>query len=99
MTPVPCNLCGVDDTTVKFPAGAAQVNQVVVCNRCSLMYASPRAVKPSMSPRLVYNVGVMSKSRAAQAALGRAAQALRFDRVSFSLNVRDMERIYLGKPS
>jgi SAM-dependent methyltransferase len=46
MTPVTCNLCGADDATVKFPAGVAQVNQIVVCNRCSLMYASPRATEP-----------------------------------------------------
>jgi len=295
VTPVLCNLCGVDDASVKFPAGAAQVNQIVVCNRCSLMYASPRAIEPDhvlieqydpdyvgpspladdprhakeilqvrdyiptkaflaarhpqrgrlleigssfgfllasfrddgwnvvgvepnaglnrhaqkelnldvisailpdahiesesmdavlmmhviehvpdpvntleeifriLKPggtlvmetpiydslmfkllgrrersvsceghiyfftsrtlaevserarfkvlranrvgrsmnlsRLVYNVGVMSKSRAVQGALGKAARALRFDKLSFSLNVRDMERIYLGKPS
>ena len=49
--------------------------------------------------RLVYNVGVMSKSRRVQGALSKAARALRFDKLSFSLNVRDMERIYLGKPS
>ena len=48
--------------------------------------------------RLVYSVGVMSKSRAVHGALSKAARALRFDKLSFSLNVRDMERIYPEKP-
>jgi len=44
--PVPCNYCKVDDATVVFPAGVAQLNQVVRCNRCGLMYASPRSKEP-----------------------------------------------------
>jgi 2-polyprenyl-3-methyl-5-hydroxy-6-metoxy-1,4-benzoquinol methylase len=43
---VPCNYCGVDDATVVFAAGVAQLNQIVRCNRCGLMYASPRAKEP-----------------------------------------------------
>ncbi len=43
---VPCNLCGVDDATVVFGPGVAQVSQIVRCNRCGLMYASPRANVP-----------------------------------------------------
>jgi SAM-dependent methyltransferase len=43
---VPCNYCGVDDPTVVFRAGEAQLAQVVRCNRCGLMYASPRAKEP-----------------------------------------------------
>jgi 2-polyprenyl-3-methyl-5-hydroxy-6-metoxy-1,4-benzoquinol methylase len=43
---VPCNYCGVDDATVVFGAGVAQLNQIVRCNRCGLMYASPRAKEP-----------------------------------------------------
>jgi SAM-dependent methyltransferase len=46
MTPVACNLCGADDFTVQFPAGRAQRNQIVSCNRCGLMYANPRSVEP-----------------------------------------------------
>ena len=46
MTSITCNLCGANDFAVRFPAGAAQVNQIVVCKRCSLMYANPRAVEP-----------------------------------------------------
>jgi SAM-dependent methyltransferase len=38
---VPCILCGRSDAEVVFPAGVAQVNQIVRC-RCGLMYASPR---------------------------------------------------------
>jgi 2-polyprenyl-3-methyl-5-hydroxy-6-metoxy-1,4-benzoquinol methylase len=37
-----CNLCRVNDATVVYPAGIAQRNQIVCCNRCGLMYASPR---------------------------------------------------------
>ncbi len=43
---VPCNYCGVDDATVLFEAGVAQPNRIVRCNRCGLMYASPRAKEP-----------------------------------------------------
>jgi SAM-dependent methyltransferase len=39
---VACNLCQVDDTTIVFPAGVAQLNEIVRCNRCGLMYANPR---------------------------------------------------------
>ena len=37
-----CNLCHADDFTVLFPASVAQVNQIVRCNQCGLMYANPR---------------------------------------------------------
>jgi SAM-dependent methyltransferase len=43
---VPCNYCGVDDATVVFGPGVAQLNRIVRCNRCGLMYASPRAKVP-----------------------------------------------------
>jgi SAM-dependent methyltransferase len=43
---VPCALCGVDDTTVVFGPGVAQASQIVRCNRCGLMYSSPRANVP-----------------------------------------------------
>ncbi len=39
---VACNLCGGEDLTVLFEAGVAQVNRIVRCRRCGLMYASPR---------------------------------------------------------
>ena len=42
MNQVACNLCGSDDFSVVFKAGEAQLNQVVKCNRCGLMYANPR---------------------------------------------------------
>ena len=44
--PVPCNYCGVDDATVVFGPGVAQISPIVRCNRCGLMYASPRAKPP-----------------------------------------------------
>jgi SAM-dependent methyltransferase len=43
---VPCNYCAVDDASVRFEAGEAQVSQIVQCNRCGLMYASPRVYVP-----------------------------------------------------
>jgi 2-polyprenyl-3-methyl-5-hydroxy-6-metoxy-1,4-benzoquinol methylase len=39
---VPCNLCGSMDYTVLFGPGVAQINQIVKCNRCGLIYANPR---------------------------------------------------------
>lgn len=43
---VPCNFCRVDDATEVFGAGVAQPSRIVRCNRCGLMYASPRAKEP-----------------------------------------------------
>jgi SAM-dependent methyltransferase len=43
---VQCNFCGVDDASVVFGPGVAQHNQIVRCNRCGLMYASPRQRVP-----------------------------------------------------
>jgi 2-polyprenyl-3-methyl-5-hydroxy-6-metoxy-1,4-benzoquinol methylase len=43
---VKCNYCGIDDAKVVFGPGVAQINQIVRCNRCGLMYASPRAKEP-----------------------------------------------------
>jgi len=42
MKQVRCNLCGADDYTVVFPAGYAQVHQIVRCRQCGLMYANPQ---------------------------------------------------------
>lgn len=39
---LPCNICGANDYTVVYAAGVAQLNQIVICTRCGLMYASPR---------------------------------------------------------
>jgi SAM-dependent methyltransferase len=41
-----CNYCGLDDATVVFAPGVAQLSQIVRCNRCGLMYASPRGKVP-----------------------------------------------------
>ena len=48
--------------------------------------------------RLIYNVGVVSKSKRVQAALRNFATKTRSNKVSMSINLRDMERIYLRKP-
>jgi len=39
---VPCNLCDATDSSILYGPGVAQVNQIVRCNRCGLMYANPR---------------------------------------------------------
>jgi 2-polyprenyl-3-methyl-5-hydroxy-6-metoxy-1,4-benzoquinol methylase len=39
---VSCNLCQSTDFTVLFGPGVAQLNQVVSCKRCGLLYANPR---------------------------------------------------------
>jgi 2-polyprenyl-3-methyl-5-hydroxy-6-metoxy-1,4-benzoquinol methylase len=48
--------------------------------------------------RLLYNAGVISKSERLQRKLEALAVALQLDRFSLSLNLRDMERVYLEKP-
>jgi len=45
-----CVLCGSDDYSVVFGPGVAQVNQIVRCRQCDLLYANPRA--PADSVRL-----------------------------------------------
>jgi len=41
-TYVRCNLCGADDAETLFEAGKAQINRIVKCRRCGLMYSNPR---------------------------------------------------------
>jgi SAM-dependent methyltransferase len=48
--------------------------------------------------RLIFNVGVVSKSKRVQAALRNFATKTRSNKVHMSINLRDMERIYLRKP-
>lgn len=45
-TSVSCNLCGADDARILFEAGVAQLNRVVECRRCGLMYSNPR-IRPA----------------------------------------------------
>jgi SAM-dependent methyltransferase len=49
--------------------------------------------------RLLWNVGVMSKSRMAQRAVARLSDALRLSSVHLRLNARDMQRAVLRKPA
>jgi len=39
---VTCGICRADSFTVLYPAGVAQLNQIVQCKQCGLMYANPR---------------------------------------------------------
>lgn len=47
--------------------------------------------------RLLWNVGVMSKSKSVERALDLASRKLYFDRLAFRLNVGDMQRITFKK--
>jgi SAM-dependent methyltransferase len=49
--------------------------------------------------RLMYNFGVMSKSSTIERVLNKISSALRLNRVAMTLNVRDMQRVYLEKPA
>jgi SAM-dependent methyltransferase len=48
--------------------------------------------------RLVYNLGIISKSPALQRAAYNASRRARLNRVRFTVNVRDMQRVCLAKP-
>jgi SAM-dependent methyltransferase len=48
--------------------------------------------------RLIYNVGVMSRSKAIAKALTSGTRAVGLADAAMTFNVRDMERIYIGKP-
>jgi SAM-dependent methyltransferase len=47
--------------------------------------------------RLLFNVGIVSKSRAVQGALDRLSRSLGLNRISMTVNLRDMQRAYLHK--
>ena len=48
--------------------------------------------------RLFYNLGVVSKSKTIQAAFKTLSDALKLQKVRMTINLRDMERLYLQKP-
>lgn len=39
---VKCNICGSDDYDVLFEEGKAQINRIVKCKHCGLIYANPQ---------------------------------------------------------
>jgi 2-polyprenyl-3-methyl-5-hydroxy-6-metoxy-1,4-benzoquinol methylase len=43
-----CNLCGSGNFSVLFDAGVAQINRIVRCGDCGLMYASPLGRPPDV---------------------------------------------------
>jgi hypothetical protein len=49
--------------------------------------------------RLFYNLGVLSKQASIKRTLEKIARGLRFNTVSLYINTKDMERLYLQKPS
>jgi SAM-dependent methyltransferase len=48
METLPCNLCGSEEYSVLFESGVAQVNGIVKCKSCGLLYAHPRQRKPDV---------------------------------------------------
>jgi 2-polyprenyl-3-methyl-5-hydroxy-6-metoxy-1,4-benzoquinol methylase len=42
LTETSCNICGAGNFTVLYASGVAQVNQIVKCSGCGLIYANPR---------------------------------------------------------
>jgi 2-polyprenyl-3-methyl-5-hydroxy-6-metoxy-1,4-benzoquinol methylase len=48
MNSLGCNLCGSNHFSVLFDAGVAQVNRIVKCSDCGLMYASPHQRPPDV---------------------------------------------------
>jgi 2-polyprenyl-3-methyl-5-hydroxy-6-metoxy-1,4-benzoquinol methylase len=49
--------------------------------------------------RLLYNVGVISKSASIQRMIGVLSRGLFLNKIRLSANVRDMQRVYLRKPT
>jgi 2-polyprenyl-3-methyl-5-hydroxy-6-metoxy-1,4-benzoquinol methylase len=49
--------------------------------------------------RLTWNVGVISKSKAVQKLLKKTSDLLRFNKLHFKMNMRDMQRIVVQKPA
>jgi SAM-dependent methyltransferase len=43
-----CNLCGSNNFSVLFDAGVAQINRIVKCGDCGLMYANPLERPPDV---------------------------------------------------
>jgi 2-polyprenyl-3-methyl-5-hydroxy-6-metoxy-1,4-benzoquinol methylase len=48
MNSLGCNLCGSNHFSVLFDAGIAQVNRIVKCSDCGLMYANPHQRPPDV---------------------------------------------------
>ncbi len=48
--------------------------------------------------RVVYNIGVISKSRMLQRAMASMSRRLKLQKFSMTLNLRDIQRVCLVKP-
>jgi 2-polyprenyl-3-methyl-5-hydroxy-6-metoxy-1,4-benzoquinol methylase len=89
---VACNYCGVDDATVVFGPGVAQVNQIVRCNRCGLMYASPRATEPDHIEIANYDPNFNPLTEDNTRVLKEQLQVKDYDRTRALLNQRYPDR-------
>jgi 2-polyprenyl-3-methyl-5-hydroxy-6-metoxy-1,4-benzoquinol methylase len=83
-------LCGADDYEILFKAGEAQVNQVVQCRHCSLMYANPRSQEADV---------VLIKQYDPKVVLEKVAAANKWREEKETLQVRDYRdtRAYLSQ--
>lgn len=69
-----------------------------MCRKAGFEVDSVKYVGRSLNlERLLWNVGVMSKSRGVQAAIGKLSKLLRLNAVHMRVNLRDMQRLALRK--
>jgi SAM-dependent methyltransferase len=69
-----------------------------MCEKAGFRFGSVKYVGRSLNlARLLWNVGVMSKSKTVQRIIGKASEALGFSKVHMRLNARDMQRMVLLK--
>jgi len=69
-----------------------------MCVRAGFQFQFVKYVGRSLNlARLLWNIGVMTKSRAVQHGIGKASHLLRLNKVHMRLNARDMQRMVLKK--
>jgi 2-polyprenyl-3-methyl-5-hydroxy-6-metoxy-1,4-benzoquinol methylase len=71
-----------------------------ICRKAGFQFEFVKYVGRSLNlARLLWNIGVMSKSRRAQAAIGKLSRITRLNTVPLRLNARDMQRMVVRKPA
>jgi 2-polyprenyl-3-methyl-5-hydroxy-6-metoxy-1,4-benzoquinol methylase len=71
-----------------------------MCVKAGFQFQFVKYVGRSLNlERLLWNVGVMSKSRTVQRAIGKVSDLLRLNKVHMRLNARDMQRMVVLKPA
>ena len=70
-----------------------------MCEKAGFEHKQCNYVGRSLSlERVAWNIGVMSKSEAMQAALRKLSAGLKLDTLQVRLNMHDMQRIIVRKP-